>query len=143
TSRALVRRAAVGAPADSPPREPGPCRRLAEPIAPARRTERVSLGQAAAYALANGEVVVRSIDDGHLAIDNDGDGQGVRAIVGWRKNWLFAGSDNGGQAAAILFSLSTCGERHENKPFADLRDYSGDCPPRVQLGSPKSSLTPG
>jgi hypothetical protein len=101
------------------------------------------LGQATAYALANGEVVVCSIDDGHLAIDNEVDGQGLRASVVWRKNWLFAGNDNGGQAAAIHFSLTTCGERHENKPFADLRDYSGDCPPRVQLGSPKSSRTTG
>jgi len=39
-----------------------------------------------------------------------------------RKNWLFAGSDNGGKTAAILFSfIATC-QRHHVNPFDYLRD---------------------
>ena len=39
-----------------------------------------------------------------------------------RKNWLFCGSDNGGNTAAVLFSfIATC-QRHEVNPYAYLRD---------------------
>jgi hypothetical protein len=39
-----------------------------------------------------------------------------------RKNWLFCGSDAGGQTAAILFSLIATCERHKVNPFEYLRD---------------------
>jgi len=39
-----------------------------------------------------------------------------------RKNWLFAGSDNGSRTAAVLFSLIATCQRHDVEPFAYLRD---------------------
>jgi transposase len=39
-----------------------------------------------------------------------------------RKNWLFAGSDNGGHTAATLFSLIATCQRHKVEPLAYLRD---------------------
>jgi hypothetical protein len=44
-----------------------------------------------------------------------------RVAIG-RKNWMFAGSDQGGKTAAVLFSLiSTC-QQHLLDPFYYLRD---------------------
>jgi transposase len=39
-----------------------------------------------------------------------------------RKNWLFAGSERGGHAAAVLFSLIESAKRHGLDPFCYLRD---------------------
>ncbi len=36
--------------------------------------------------------------------------------------WLFCGSDNGGNTAAVLFSLIATCQRHKIDPFAYLRD---------------------
>lgn len=38
-----------------------------------------------------------------------------------RKNWLFAGSEGGGRAAAILFSIVTTCKALKVDPFAYLR----------------------
>jgi transposase len=60
--------------------------------------------------------------DGDLAIDNNAAENALRRIAVGRKNWLFAGSDNGGRTAAILFSLIATCQRHGVEPFAYLRD---------------------
>lgn len=39
-----------------------------------------------------------------------------------RKNWMFAGSDEGGRRAAILFSLVVTCKRHDVDPYAYFRD---------------------
>ena len=44
--------------------------------------------------------------DGNLNIDNNVSENALRRIAIGRKNWLFAGSDNGGRTAAILFSTT-------------------------------------
>jgi hypothetical protein len=43
----------------------------------------------------------------------------------YRKNWMFCGSDNGGQTAAVLTSLIATGKRLGMDPFAYLRDLFG------------------
>jgi len=40
----------------------------------------------------------------------------------YRKNWLLAGSDNGGRTAATLFSLIATCERHRVEPTTYFRD---------------------
>lgn len=39
-----------------------------------------------------------------------------------RKNYLFVGSDRGGETAAILYSFTATCRRHAIDPFAYLRD---------------------
>jgi hypothetical protein len=39
-----------------------------------------------------------------------------------RKNWLFAGSERGGQAAAVAFSLIETAKLNGAEPYAYLRD---------------------
>ena len=56
--------------------------------------------QAIAYALNNETALKRFLDDGRIAIDNNAAERAMRSIVVGRKNWLFAGSDRGGDIAA-------------------------------------------
>ena len=44
-------------------------------------------------------------DDGRLELDNNAAERGLRAVVLGRKNYLFAGSDTGGERAAAVYSL--------------------------------------
>ena len=60
--------------------------------------------------------------DGRLAIDNNTSENALRRVAVGRKNWLFAGSDNGGRTAATLFSMIATCERHRVEPMAYLRD---------------------
>jgi transposase len=80
------------------------------------------LGQAIAYARTNWEALGRYTTDGDLAIDNNAAERALRAVVTGRKNWLFAGSDNGGRTAAILYSFTSTCQRHKLDSFAYLRD---------------------
>jgi hypothetical protein len=64
----------------------------------------------------------RYLDDGDLAIDNNLAENALRGITVGRRNWLFAGSDRGGRAAAILYSLIGSAKRHDLDPFVYLRD---------------------
>jgi transposase len=47
----------------------------------------------------------RFLGDGKIEIDNNAAERAIRGIAIGQKNWLFAGSDNGGEAAAALYSL--------------------------------------
>ena len=80
------------------------------------------IGMAAAYALRNWDALTRYTTDGDLNIDNNPAENAVRAVALGRKNWLFLGSDRGGHAAAIHFSLIASARRHGLDPFAYLRD---------------------
>lgn len=80
------------------------------------------IGNALNYSLENGEALLRYTDDPILNIDNNTAERAIRAIAVGRKNWLFLGSDDGGRAAAIHFSLIASAKRHGLDPFAYLRD---------------------
>jgi hypothetical protein len=80
------------------------------------------MGQALTYALNQWEALSVYTTDGDLAIDNNASENALRRVALGRKNWLFCGSDQGGNTAAILFSLIATGQRHPVDPFAYLRD---------------------
>ncbi len=44
------------------------------------------------------------------------------AIAVSRKNWLFAGSERGGHAAALAFSLIEAAKLNDVEPYAYLKD---------------------
>jgi hypothetical protein len=48
---------------------------------------------------------MRYIDDGGLEMDNNGAERALRVVALSRKNYLFAGSDAGGERAAAIYSL--------------------------------------
>jgi hypothetical protein len=61
--------------------------------------------QAIHYALGRWTQLRRYCDDGLLEIDNNAAERALRAVALGRKNYLFAGSDAGGQRAAAIYSL--------------------------------------
>jgi len=80
------------------------------------------MGMALNYSLENWDALLRYTQDPALNIDNNAAERAIRAIAVGRKNWLFLGSDDGGRAAAIHFSLIASARRHGLDPFAYLRD---------------------
>lgn len=57
------------------------------------------------YALGRWPALVRYCDDGLLEMDNNAAERALRAVALGRKNYLFAGSDAGGERAAVIYSL--------------------------------------
>jgi len=57
------------------------------------------------YALSRWRALTRYTDDGLLEIDNSAAERALRAVALGRKNYLFAGSDCGGDRAATMYSL--------------------------------------
>jgi transposase len=57
------------------------------------------------YALSRWRALTRYVDDGLLEIDNNAAERSLRPVVMGRKNYLFMGSDSGGERAASLYSL--------------------------------------
>jgi transposase len=57
------------------------------------------------YALGRWEALMRYCGDGHLEIDNNAAERSLRAVALGRKNYLFAGSDRGGESAAAIYCL--------------------------------------
>jgi hypothetical protein len=57
------------------------------------------------YALGRWTALVRYCDDGNIEIDNNAAERALRAVALGRKNYLFAGSDAGGDRAAAMYTL--------------------------------------
>ena len=57
------------------------------------------------YALSRWRALTRYTDDGMLEIDNSAAERALRAVALGRKNFLFAGSDRGGERAAAMYTL--------------------------------------
>lgn len=57
------------------------------------------------YALGRWRALLRYAEDGHIEIDNNAAERALRAVALGRKNYLFAGSDSGGERAAAIYSL--------------------------------------
>ena len=74
------------------------------------------------YLLKRWDVFTRYIEDGHIAIDNNAAERALREIAVGRKNWLFAGSEQGGHACTIATSLIETAKAHDLDPQAYLTD---------------------
>jgi transposase len=57
------------------------------------------------YALSRWRALTRYTDDGRLEIDNSAAERALRAVALGRKNFLFVGSNCGGERAAAIYSL--------------------------------------
>jgi hypothetical protein len=80
------------------------------------------------YALGRWEALTRYVDDGGLEIDNNAAERALRAVALGRKNYLFAGSDTGGERAAILYSLIGTAKLNGLDPESYLRDVLSRLP---------------
>ena len=83
---------------------------------------RSPLGQAIRYTLNNFKALTRYTEAPYLSIDNNHSERQIKQMVIGRKNWLFAGSEDGAENAAILFSVIVSCKLADADPFAYLRD---------------------
>lgn len=83
---------------------------------------RSGLGTALGYTLNNWKALTRYTEAAFLAIDNNHSERQIKQLVIGRKNWLFAGSDEGARNAALLYSLVVSCKLAGVDPFAYLRD---------------------
>ena len=80
------------------------------------------IGKAVGYFCNHADALGRFLEDGRLEIDNNRCERTMRQVAVGRKNWLFAGSEAGGQRAATLYSLTiSCWELNID-PLAYLTD---------------------
>src|ERR1700729_374997 len=80
------------------------------------------------YALSHWRALTRYVDDGRLEIDNSAAERSLRAVVLGRKNYLFMGSDSGGQRAAALYSLIGTAKLNGLDPALYLRTVLAKLP---------------
>ena len=102
------------------------------------------IGQALQYVLPRRGGLTRYCESGALSIDNNLSERSVRPVAIGRKNYLFMCSDNGGKAAAILYSVMASAKANQIEPFAYMRDLlvrlSRHSPPAVAALLPNTWL---
>lgn len=85
-------------------------------------------GRAVRYALKNWTALTRYSEDGNLEIDNNGTERSIRGVAVGRANWMFFGSDTGGNTAAVLRSFVASCQRVHVDPFAWFKDVLSRIP---------------
>jgi len=74
------------------------------------------------YVLPRWDGLVRYCENGAISLDNNLSERSVRPVAIGRKNYLFLGSDHGGKAAAVLYSVMASAKANHVEPFAYVRD---------------------
>ena len=64
----------------------------------------------------------RFLDDGRICLTNNAAERVLRSIALGRKSWLFAGSDRGGERAAVMYTLIQTARLNDVDPQAWLAD---------------------
>ncbi len=80
------------------------------------------MAKAIRYALGRWEALTRYCDDGRIAIDNNAAERALRCVAVGRRNYLFAGSDVGGERAAAMYSMLGSAKLNGHNPEAFLRE---------------------
>lgn len=80
-----------------------------------------SLAGALRYALSRWAAFTRYTTDGRLDISNNAAERAIRPVAIGRKNWLFAGSDDGGDRAAVIYTLIETAKMNGIEPESYLR----------------------
>jgi transposase len=88
----------------------------------ARVSGKSSLAQAIRYTLGHWTALTRYLADGRLEISNNAAERGIRPLALGRKNYLFCGSDAGGQRAACLYTIIETAKMNAINPEAYLAD---------------------
>lgn len=84
-------------------------------------SKKSGLADAIGYALNHWQALIRYAADGRVEIDNNAAERALRAVALGRKNFLFAGSDAGGDRAAAIYSLVGSAKLNDLDPEAYLR----------------------
>jgi len=87
----------------------------------ARVSKKSELAKAISYVLSRWTAMTRYRDDGRIEIDNNAAERALRVVALGRKNYLFCGSDAGGESAAAIYSLIGTAKLNDLDPQAYLR----------------------
>jgi transposase len=74
------------------------------------------------YMLKRWDTFTRLLDDGRICLTNNAAERALRGIALGRKSWLFAGSDRGGERAAVMYTLIQTARLNDVDPQAWLAD---------------------
>ena len=80
------------------------------------------LAGAVRYARSRWHALTRYLDDGRLEISNNAAENQIRPVALGRKNWLFSGSDSGGERAAAFYTIIRTARLNGIEPEAYLCD---------------------
>lgn len=102
-----------------------------------RLSAKLDLTKAIRYALARWDALTLYTRDGRIGIDNNPAERSLRGIALTRKNFLFLGSDAGGERAAILYTVLETAKLNGLDPEA----YLAQVIDRMAKGHPVNRLT--
>ena len=85
-----------------------------------RLSGKAPLGKAFQYAVSRWDALTRYVEDGRLSIDNNLAERLLRGIAVTRKNFLFLGSDRGGDRAAAIYTIIESAKLNGLNPEAYL-----------------------
>ena len=94
----------------------------------ARVSKNSDTGKAIDYSLKRWAALTRFLDDGRLCMTNNAAERELRAIAVGRRNWTFAGSDEGGRRAAAIYTLIATAKLNDVDPQAWLADVLARLP---------------
>ena len=80
------------------------------------------VARAMSYMLTRWDAFTRFLHDGRICITNNAAERALRGIALGRKSWLFAGSDRGGERAAVMYTLIQTARLNAVDPQAWLAD---------------------
>jgi transposase len=80
------------------------------------------------YSLKRWTALTRFLDDGRLCMSNNAAERALRGIAVGRRNWTFAGSDEGGRRAAAIYTLIETAKLNDIDPQAWLADVLSRLP---------------
>ena len=87
-----------------------------------RLSSKTALSKALQYALTRWDALARFASDGRIGIDNNPAERALRGIAVTRKNFLFLGSDRGGERAAVIYTALETARLNGIDPEAWLAD---------------------
>jgi len=88
----------------------------------ARLSRHADVAKAMDYMLKRWAAFTRFLSDGRICLTNNAAERALRGIAIGRKNWLFAGSDRGGERAASMYALIATAKLNNIDPQAWLAD---------------------
>jgi transposase len=88
----------------------------------AKLSRHSEVAKAMDYMLKRWAAFTRFLEDGRICISNNAAERELRGIALGRKSWLFAGSDRGGERAALMYTLIQTARLNDVDPHAWLAD---------------------
>ena len=102
-----------------------------------RLSSKTGLAKALQYALTRWDALCLYTEDGRLGIDNNPAERALRTIAITRKNFLFLGSNAGGERAAVIYTVLQSAKLNGLDPEA----YLADVIDRIAKGHPINRLS--